>query len=87
MPIDQFADFAMSLTSPVTKLENITPSDSTDVLAVTRAINVAVAGVVRVTLASGQTGDVYVGAGTIFPARVTRVWATGTSASGIAGLS
>lgn len=86
MPNDPFENFVVSLTSPANSLEEIAPNDNADIATVTRAINVAVAGIVRVTTSAGQTGNVYVGAGIMFPIRVTRIWSTGTTASGIVGL-
>jgi hypothetical protein len=44
-------------------------------------------GVVRVTPLAGGTADVFIDAGVVFPLRVSRVWATGTTATGICGLS
>lgn len=64
----------------------IAPSDSTDLAQVTRALNVAAAGLVRVRTVGGDTADVYVAAGVAFPIRVRRVHATGTTATGIRGL-
>lgn len=87
MPQDPFQKFAPALTSPVTRIETITPSDSTDLVRVTRAINVAGSGTVRMVTLGGDTADLYLAAGIAFPVRVTRVLATGTTATGIRGLS
>lgn len=87
MPKNKFNDFQPSFTGPVTELEEIVASDSTDLQTVTRALNVATSGTVVVTTLEGQTGSVTIAAGIPFPIRVTRVWSTGTTATGIVGLS
>ncbi|SMX46507.1 spike base protein, RCAP_Rcc01079 family [Actibacterium lipolyticum] len=86
MPNDSFKDFATSLYSPAERIEEIIPDDLTDLAHVTRALNVSVAGTVRVITAGGDESDVFIAAGVPFPLRVTRVLATGTSATGIRGL-
>ena len=40
MPIDNFSSTAPSLSSPATGIEEIIPSDSTDLAVTTRALNV-----------------------------------------------
>lgn len=87
MPEDKFNSYAKSLSGPLTKLEVIAPSDSEDLQDVTRAVNVAVSGAVTVTTVEGDTGTITVAAGISFPIRITRVWASGTTALGIVGLS
>ncbi|MEC7794714.1 MAG: hypothetical protein VX791_14460 [Pseudomonadota bacterium] len=87
MPLDPFAGTQSGLQSPALHIEAITPDDTTDLARVTRAINVAQAGTLRVITAAGVTGDVHVAAGVAFPLRVRRVLATGTTALGIVGLS
>lgn len=83
---DRFENYANSLTSPLTSLTEITPSDSEDLANTSRVINVAVAGTVEVTTSGGTTGSVYIAAGVPFPIRATRIWATGTTATGIVAL-
>ncbi len=80
---DNFDGFAGGLESPATHLLAAAPSDGTDLAHASRAINVAGAGAVRVTTVGGTTGTVYVAAGIPFPVRATRIWATGTTATGI----
>jgi hypothetical protein len=87
MPDDSFARHAASLHSPALRLEPITPDDGTDLTRTTRAINVAQTGTVRVVTAGGDTADIYIAAGIAFPVRATRVMATGTTATGICGMS
>lgn len=62
-------------------------SDSADLPVLTKAINVARPGYLKVTMADGSTGTLFLAAGTLAEMRVRRVWATGTSAGGISGLS
>lgn len=83
---DPFKNFGSGLESPATHLDPVTPSDSTDLAHTVRGINVATSGFVRVTTKSGDTGTVFVLEGSVFPLRATRIWATGTTATGIVGL-
>jgi hypothetical protein len=83
---DPFDGHAQSLESPATILVPVTPDDATDLPMPSRALNVAQEGMVRVTTTGGSTATLYIGAGSGFPVRVTRVWATGTTATGITAL-
>lgn len=85
--LDTFETHATSVTAPATYIEIVTPSDTTDLVRVTRALNVATSGTVALVTADGQTVDVFVAAGVIFPIRATRILATGTTATGVRGLS
>ena len=86
MPIDHFNSTAPSLSSPATGIEEMIPSDSTDVAVTTRALNVGQSGTVRVATSDGTIADLFIAAGIAFPVRVTRVYATGTDAGTIRGL-
>lgn len=86
MPIDKYATHAGSPTQPATSIINITPSDTADLSHVTVALNVATTGRVRVTTLDGDTTDISIAPGVAFPLRVSRVWETGTTATGIRGL-
>jgi hypothetical protein len=64
----------------------ITPNDSTDLVSVTRAISIAVAGAVKITTLGGET--VVIPSGALAPGvqhaiRITRIHATSTTATGI----
>ena len=83
---DIFDDFSGGLESPASHVEAATPDDAADLIHASRAINVAAAGAVRVTTVGGSIGTVYVAAGVPFPIRATRIWETGTTATGIAVL-
>lgn len=80
---DTFATFRSGLESPVCHVLNTTPDDNADLTYVSRALNVATSGDVRVTTLGGDVATVHIAAGGAFPIRVTRVWATGTTATGI----
>lgn len=83
---DKYAGFASTPDLPATSVTPIVPDDDTDLDEVTIALNVATGGTVRVTTASGSVSDVFVSAGIVFPLRVRRVWASGTTATGIRAL-
>ena len=85
--MDQFRHHAQSLESPATRIAEIVPSDTADLAFVTRAISVAQAGHLQVVTSGGDTGRVFVAAGVPFPLRVSRILATGTTATGIVGLA
>ena len=88
MPIsDTFGDFQSGLSSPVQGGFDITPTDAGDLPQVTRALMVASAGDIAVTLKNGDTITLPgLTPGVIYPIRAVRVWATGTTATGIKGL-
>jgi len=81
--IDTFETFGTGLESPATRLVAAIPDDAQDLSHASRAVNVATSGTVRVTTLGGDVATVYIAAGLAFPLRVTRVWASGTTATGI----
>ncbi len=83
---DLFKDYAESLDSPPSHMAAVTPSDDQDLATVSRGINVAGEGAVRITTARGETAAVHVAAGIVFPIRARKIWATGTTATGIVAL-
>lgn len=60
----------------------VAPNDAVDLVDASRALLIAVAGDVKMTLAGGQTLTVTLPAGW-HPIRAVRIWATGTTATGI----
>lgn len=86
MPLDPFATDPVTLTTPACDVEEIVPDDGTDLTHVTKALNAATAGSVRVTTEAGTVAEIFLAAGAVFPLRVRRVWATGTTATGLRGL-
>lgn len=81
--IDAFDTYSGGLESPLAAAEQVTPGDSADLPKVTRALFVGVGGDLRVKMAGGQTVT-FGGLGPGWhPIRVTRVLATGTTATAI----
>lgn len=85
---DSFSDHAVGLTAPATHIEDITPSDTTDLARVTRALYVGQSGNVRVETASGDVVTLAnMQGGVLYPIRIAKVFATGTTAADLGGLS
>ncbi|WP_436397438.1 spike base protein, RCAP_Rcc01079 family [Roseobacter sp. S98] len=84
---DGHPKFHANPSSPATGIFEVTPSDVSDLPWVTTGISAATPGTVRVTSADGSDSDVVVTPGQVFPLRVTRIWASGTTATGIRGLT
>ncbi|WP_323041158.1 spike base protein, RCAP_Rcc01079 family [Gemmobacter sp.] len=85
--MDPFLYHGSGLESPANDAIAITPSDAADLATVVRALFCTGDGTVRVTMRGG--GDpvtLPMIAGVPLPARVRRVWATGTTATGIVGV-
>ena len=78
----QHPGYAPSYSDPVTNIAAVTPSDTVDLVSVTRALLVGTAGNVKVTMLGGQTVTIPVAQGWN-PVCVTRIWATNTTASNI----
>lgn len=76
---------AVVLASPVTSAFAITPNDATDLAEITLNLYVSVAGAVKVTMMDGTDVTYANLAAGRHPLRVKRVWATGTTATGIVG--
>jgi hypothetical protein len=72
---------------PASTIFTIEPNDATDLPVLNKAINVAKPGALRVTMADGSIGMLFLAAGSLTGLRVCRIWATGPSAEGICGLS
>ena len=88
MPIpDSFSSFDTGLTGPICGGFDITPDDANDLASITRALMVTGSGDLGVVLKDGDT-LVLPGLtpGVIYPLRIVRVLATGTTATGIKGL-
>ena len=83
---DHFAHCVPGLESPASHLEEVIPSDTANLSNVSRALNVAISGAVRITTCGGDIATVTIAAGTAFPVRACRVWATGTTATGIVAM-
>lgn len=84
---DEFANTSMSLEAPAISGETIVPDDQADLAYATRGLYVGLTGDVSLqTLAGDQIVLAGAQAGTIYPIRVRRVNASGTTASGLVGL-
>ncbi len=83
---DIFESYSAGLESPATQAYAVTPDDGADLPMACRALNVATGGTIRITTVGGDTTTITVGQGNAFPLRCQRVWATGTTATGIVAL-
>ncbi|MEM1232556.1 MAG: hypothetical protein AAGH70_00390 [Pseudomonadota bacterium] len=84
---DPFESHSPSLQSPASLILPVAPDDGADLPMPSRALNVAQSGTVHLTTTGGTTATVYVAAGIGFPIRATRIWATGTTATGIVAMT
>jgi hypothetical protein len=87
MPTDQYNGMLQDLKAPLINGVAVTASDSVDLPNISRVISVNVSGLVTYTYAGAGEGaagvQVYMVAGAFYPIRATRIWNTGTTASGI----
>lgn len=82
--MDNWATSGGGVTAPAQYAAGVTPSDSTDLAMTTRGLYVGAAGDVKITLAGGDTVTLSgLASGVVHPLRVTRVWSTDTTATGI----
>lgn len=88
MPIsDNFSEFTSGLSSPVCGGFDITPDDAADLQNTTRAVIIGGGGDIALVLKNGDTITLpNLVAGVIYPLRVVRVLASGTTATDIKGL-
>lgn len=85
MANNQFENYGPGLESPISSTLEVTPSDSTDLDEVSRAIYIGNAGNLRVTMVGGMTANFANMPVGWHPLRVSRVHNTGTIASNIVG--
>lgn len=83
---DPFQNHVPGLESPASGLMPVIPDDAADLPVAARALNVAQSGFVQLSTVEGDTAAVYIAAGIAFPIRAARVWASGTTATGIVAL-
>jgi len=84
---NQFDLNQVPLDAPAASAVAITPDNSTDLTNHTRGIYVGATGTLKVDMVTGGTVTfVDPAAGVVHPLRVKRVYATGTTATGIIGL-
>lgn len=82
-----FQNRAPSLSDPARDIFPVTPSDATDFENVAVALYIEGGGGLSFVTASGQTRQMTVPDATLLPVGAMRVNATGTTATGIHGLS
>lgn len=88
MASDPYKNDPQSRTDPLSRSFAVAPDDAADLAVVTRALQVNVAGNVKVTMADDPDAApqiVFLAAGVWHPMRVKRVWNTSTTATGIHG--
>lgn len=87
MPIDPIESHVISATGPIMGGFDIMPHDTNELPTTTRALMVTVAGDVAVETKDGSTLTLpALVPGTVYPVRLVRVLATGTTATGLKGL-
>ena len=86
--LDRFAEHALGLTAPAVRADTVTPDDVADLPAASRAIYIGGTGDVRAETLDGDVVTfVAMQAGAIYPLRLRRVLATGTTATDLLALS
>ena len=83
---DPYASYASWAPGTVNNAAVVVPSDTADLPIVATMLGIGVGGLIKVTTAGGQTVSLTVTPMYLVPVRVVRVWATGTTASGIVAL-
>ena len=85
---DKFEVYTSNLDSPASNAVAATPSDSVDFPFASRGLYIGGSGDVRVDMQHGAAPVTFLGvmAVSILPIRVSRVYATGTTATGIVAL-
>ena len=87
MPTNPFFGRMRRPSYPAATVFEVTPDDTADLVRVTTGLSVATPGTVRVTTLDGSVAAISVHPGNPFPIIVRRVWATGTTATGIRALA
>lgn len=84
---ERFIDSAVAA-APATRAEAVTPSDTVDLLSISRALWIGVTGNVKVTMRDGGDPVIFTNLTVGWhPLRVTRVWSTSTTATSIVAVS
>jgi hypothetical protein len=90
MPTNNFSQNQLSTLAPYTRAVSVTASDSNDLAETTRAIHIhagAASTPIKVTMAGDTTAvTLNLQTGFIYPLRVSRIWATGTTATTLIAL-
>jgi hypothetical protein len=83
---NRFRELEREATAPASDAFAVTPNDSTDLTFIARSLFFGGAGTVSVITLEGTTVSFTIPAGFILPLEVSRVNATGTTATGIVAL-
>lgn len=85
---DDFSSLPQGIDGPASKATPITPNDGADIAVATRGIYVGGGGDLRVDMQGGGPPVTFfnVAPSTVQPIRVSRVYATGTTATNLVGL-
>ena len=85
--LDRFKVFNKEPFHPATRASALSSSDVADLAEAPRALYVGGAGNIRVTmLDGGEATFLSVPAGSIIPIRISKLWATSTTATAVMGL-
>lgn len=83
---DPFESYATSLTAPADDAFDVVPSDAVDLAVLPRALWINGAGTIKVTMKGGGVVTYAHPGGGWLDVRARRVWAAGTTATGIIGV-
>jgi hypothetical protein len=91
MPTNKFSQSESSILAPYTRAVSVTPSDTTDLAEVPRAVNFLKGGGGHASMTVILEGDsqsvtLYLSHASIYPIRPRRILATGTDATNIIAL-
>ena len=81
--IDPFKENTTTMGDPVSNALVVTPDDNTDLPIRPRCFTVQTTGDVAMTFANGTSITIQADSGFIYPFRVSRILATGTTAIGV----
>lgn len=83
MTINPFHRRELSLAGPATDIQPVSPSDANDLPQIATTLYVEQGGTIAITTVSGASRSVTVADYSFLPVGVKRVFATGTTATGI----
>ena len=83
---DLFSNNADTVFSPARKMVAVTPNDSADLADIPKALLIGVGGTLTITAADDTSSVALTVSAGVLPVRAKRVFATGTTATGIVAL-
>jgi hypothetical protein len=88
MAVDRFASASAGLGGPHSRAVAVAPSNTVDLVNATRGVYIGVAGDLTADLVGGSTNVLFkaLAVGIVHPLRVSRIYATGTTATSILAL-